>query len=350
MWSKYYETVKRDVNKDYIDLVRHNKEPNQQYIRYWHGSMMIVRPLLIIFSLEQIYVANYIVLLIIAVTLVIQLWKRSKKLAIAYLVSMIAIAYPIVSMCLEYSWIFYIMLISSIIATIMEQNNEKNLDKLFLITGMVTCFFDFLTNEIITLFIPLIIVLALKKEKRKINSFKEGILIAIKVSVLWMIGYVGMWVAKWTLASFILHIDALNYVKDQAMLRVNGLQGLKSAKEMYLGAITKNWHTLYPINIVKRVSTLWTIFFAFIIFSILVIDWKKIKEQKYSSLVLLIIAIIPYIRYLVLANHSFRHYFFTFRSQIVTVMAITYLIFENCRCNDKIKKLANKEIKIKGNK
>ena len=266
MWSKYYETVKRDVNKDYIDLVRHNKEPNQQYIRYWHGSMMIVRPLLIIFSLEQIYVANYIVLLIIAVTLVIQLWKRSKKLAIAYLVSMIAIAYPIVSMCLEYSWIFYIMLISSIIATIMEQNNEKNLDKLFLITGMVTCFFDFLTNEIITLFIPLIIVLALKKEKRKINSFKEGILIAIKVSVLWMIGYVGMWVAKWTLASFILHIDALNYVKDQAMLRVNGLQGLKSAKEMYLGAITKNWHTLYPINIVKRVSTLWTIFFAFIIF------------------------------------------------------------------------------------
>ena len=336
-----------DVNNDFIEAVKENKEPNQQYIRYWHGSMLILRPLLMIISLEQMYQVNYVLLIILAVALLIMLWKESKKLAIAYLISMIMIAFPIIAMCLEFVWPFYIMLIASMIAINIKK--DKNLYKLFLITGMITCFFDFLTTEIITLFVPLIIIFAMKKEKSEITTFKDGAIIFLKSCILWLAGYAGMWLAKWTLASLILNINALDYVKDQALLRVNGLQGLDSAKRMYIGAITRNWHTLYPINIVKRTSKLWWIVGSFLVFFVVVIDWKKIKKNK-ASLILLVIAIMPYIRYLVLANHSYRHSFFTFRSQMISIMALTYFILDNCRLKDKIKKLANTQINIKGKK
>ena len=345
MWDKYYETIKMDINNDFIEVVQENKEPNQQYIRYWHGSMMILRPLLMIISLEQMYQANYILLIILAIALLIMIWKKSKKIAIAYIISMIMIAFPIIAMCLEFVWPFYIMLISSMIATNIKK--DRSLYKLFLIIGMITCFFDFLTTEIVTLFVPLLIIFAIKKEKDEIHSFKDGAIIFLKSSILWFAGYVGMWIAKWTLASIILNINALEYVKDQALLRVNGLQGLDSAEKMYIGAITKNWHTLYPINIVKRTSKLWLIVAAFAVFFAIIIDWKKIKNNK-SSLILLVIAIMPYIRYLVLANHSYRHSFFTFRSQIITIMAVTYFILDNGRLKNKIKQIANIQINIKG--
>ena len=345
MWANYYETIKMDINNDFIEVVQENKEPNQQYIRYWHGSMLILRPLLVFLSLEQIYKVNYISITVLALILLIIIWKRSKKLAIAYLLSMIMIAFPSVGMCLEYVWTFYIMLISSIIAINIKK--EKNLYKLFLVTGMITCFLDFLTTEIITLFVPLILILGIKKEKNEIINFKDAVKLFFKSCVLWFIGYAGMWISKWILASLILNINAINYVKDQALLRMNGLQGLNSAKEMYIGAITNNWHTLYPINIVKKTSELWWMLGGLVTFFILIIDWKKIKNNK-ESLIMLIIAVMPYLRYLVLANHSYRHSFFTFRSQMISIMALTYFILDNCRLKDKITKLANIQINVKG--
>lgn len=345
MWANYYETIKMDINNDFIEVVQENKEPNQQYIRYWHGSMLILRPLLVFLSLEQIYKVNYISITVLALILLIIIWKRSKKLAIAYLLSMIMIAFPIVGMCLEYVWTFYIMLISSIIAINIKK--EKNLYKLFLVTGMITCFLDFLTTEIITLFVPLILILGIKKEKNEIINFKDAVKVFFKSCVLWFIGYAGMWISKWILASLILNINAIDYVKDQALLRMNGLQGLNSAKEMYIGAITNNWHTLYPINIVKKTSELWWMLGGLVTFFILIIDWKKIKNNK-ESLIMLIIAVMPYLRYLILANHSYRHSFFTFRSQMISIMALTYFILDNCRLKDKITKLANIQINVKG--
>ena len=42
------------------DIVEKNYEPNTQYLRYWHGSMIFLRPLLVFFSIRCI------ILLIIA--------------------------------------------------------------------------------------------------------------------------------------------------------------------------------------------------------------------------------------------------------------------------------------------
>ena len=341
MWARYYETIKADINNDFIAVVEKDYEPNQQYVRYWHGNMIIVRPLLLFFNIEQIYLINSIVMWLLAIVLLVILFRKSKILAIAYIISMVMVAFPIVTMCLEFTWTFYIMIIASIIAILIEKKGDKSLFVLFFITGMLTCYFDFLTTEIITLFVPLIFVIYIRKKDGRLNSFKDTFALLFKVAFLWEIAYAGMWLAKWCLASIILKVDVTQYVKDNAMLRINGLQEISSYKKMYWGDIFRNWHTLYPINIIKRKSHLKLLVILFIGIILVSFDWKNIKK-KWISGILLIISVTPYIRYLILANHSYRHSFFTFRDQMITVICIV-LIFAECLNY----KMLLKEIKLK---
>lgn len=40
------------------------------------------------------------------------------------------------------------------------------------------------------------------------------------------------------------------------------------------------------------------------------------------------VGIIPYVRYLVLHNHSYVHFFFTYRAQAATIMALFFILLE----------------------
>lgn len=188
---------------------------------------------------------------------------------------------------------------------------------------------------------PVLLVLLIKKEENTLWDFKECLKFVVISAIIWGAGYVSMWFTKWILAGIILNINPIPYVKDNALQRINGLQGLKSKKTMYIGAIYNNWHSLYPINIIKRVSTLRNYFVATIVSVLVLIDWKNIKRKWFAGL-LIMIAVTPYVRYLILANHSYRHAIFTFRTQIISCMAIMYAILEVLNY-----KILFKEIKFK---
>ncbi len=340
--ANMYERIKIDENDDFIDLITNQLSLNTEYLRYWHGSMIIIRPLLTFLNINQIYLLNKIVMWTLALALLIILFIKNKKLAIIYVIAMIMIAFPMVPFCLEYTWTFYLMLISSIIAICIEKKGDEALYKLFFITGMLTCFFDFLTTEIITILVPILFVLFIRKEQNRLKGPKETILFLVKSITLWGISYCLMWFAKWIIVSILLKTNAIkNYVLERALIRVYKLQGIESYKVLYSGVIFNNWHCLYPINIIKRDSTLLKIVIGFLLVCFVLIDWKNIKKKWFSGL-MLTIAIVPYIRYLVLANHSFKHYFFTYRNQIITIIAIGLILVD---CFNK--KLWLKQIKKK---
>ena len=338
LWARFYKETNADINNDFIKAVEEEKEPNEQYLRYWHGSMLIIRPLFTILNIEQIYLVNKILMYTLGIVLFLVILRKNKKLAIIFLISMLMVAFPIVPYCLEYSWTFYIMLIVSIIAILIEKKGNKSLYKLFFVSGILTCFFDFLTTEIITFLVPVLFVLIIRKEDNRLNNFKEGFIFVIASCALWGIAYVSMWLTKWILVSIVLNINAFEYVKENAMLRINGLQGLNSKKEMYIGALYKNWHNLYPINIVKSQKDLIKYVLIFVTILVVFIDWKNIKKKWFAGL-LLLVALIPYFRYLVLANHSYRHAFFTFREQIISCIAIIGAILETLNYKLLLKKI-----------
>ena len=343
MWANHYRKIQADVNDDFIESVTKELKPNTEYLRYWHGSIVALRPLLTILNIEQIYLLNEFLLYLLALTLFIVIIKRSKKIATIYLIAMIMTVFPIVPFCIEFSSTYYIMFITSLIAIKIEKKGDKGLFKLFFITGMVTCFFDFLTTEILTIGVPILLVLAIRKEDNRLQSFKDGIIFILKSGILWLTSYSLMWLAKWVLASLILNINAFEYVKDKALLRMNG--GNTSTNVKYFDALYRNWHNLYPINIIKTKSTVIILSVLLLVISIIMLDWKKIKK-KYFSLFMLIIAIIPYVRYLVLANHSYYHAFFTFRSQMISIIAFLLIIVDcyNRKLIQKILRLKNRKL------
>ncbi len=296
-------------------------------------------------NLGQIYYFNAIMLTILTIILITLLFKKKLiALAIAFIISLIMTVAIFVPFCLEYTWTYYIMLIVSILAVIWNDNKKKR-NILFFIAGMLTCFFDFLTTEIITVLVPMIIVLILQIKNKKIINIKQSIIFVIQTLFLWGISYTAMWFAKWMIASFVLKINAFDYVIEQARFRIDG-QVLGKNEKLFWEAIKRNLTTLYLFDSERNLSKGLIIL---LIVEIILIRKKDMKKLWLSS-ILLMIGIIPYIRYSILANHSYMHSFFTFRSQMVTIIALILAMIYSIDFNFwkeqtlKIKKIIRRKI------
>ena len=320
------EEVSKSISYDFNELVDGKHEGNQQYIRYWHGSMSIIRPLLVFLNLKQIYILNFIIITVLTIILLIMLIKtKINELVVAFIISLIMCFVITVPFCLEYTWTYMIMLIASILAIILEKRGKK-LNILFFVTGIITCYLDFLSTELLTFMVPILLILVIRYKQNRLTNFKEGFKFLVISTILWGIGYIGMWFAKWILASIILKINAFDYVIDNAIERINGGNtAIIRTDNIYIRAIVDNLLTLFPINIQKRVERLYFIPVIIIIFVLVFIKKKNWRELWFPAL-LLIIAITPYIRYLILADHSYRHYFFTFRLQMISIIALILAI------------------------
>ena len=328
MEAKYYSERGDDDydNRDLNKMVENNLEPNEEYMRYWHGSIIIIKPLLMFLNLEQIQHLNFYILLIMELIVLIMLLRRKHfALTIAYILGLLATSFWIVPRSLEYTWCYMLMNIISAIAIIFK-DDDKKLHKLFFVSGILICYFDFFTAETLTILVPILMVLGIRFKEREEFNLKENILFVIKSLFIWGIAYALMWVAKWALASIVLGKSALPHVLGKAKRRVNGDLYNKTRDDMYSGAITRNMYTLYPINIVKRTKDFILPVITYVTVQLVIIDYKN-KKKINLLLTMLLIGIIPYIRYLVLANHSYLHCFFTFRAQFATVMALALILF-----------------------
>lgn len=330
--DKYYTAdINDNTNSEYLDLISKNLSGNTQYMRYWHGSIIIIKPLLILFTIQQIYIINAIIMtLLIGILLYILIRKKYYPILIAFIIGFIGIAGCFIPFSCESTWAFEIMLIVSILGIIFEtKGQQERITTLLFLSGIFTCFFDFLTNEIITLIIPMIIILSIRYKENKMLTTKKEITYILKLILIWILGYTSMWIAKWTLDSLILKVNSLDFVIPELTTRINGAIQEYSIWEIRLEAIQRNFTTLFPINIIKDDNITNITILAIIIITIITLVDKKDKNKIKLAIEMFIISLLPYIRYIILANHSYKHYFFTFRCQIITIMAIC-LIYIYC--------------------
>ncbi|MBR1909142.1 MAG: hypothetical protein IJ821_01005, partial [Lachnospiraceae bacterium] len=196
------------------------------------------------------------------------------------------------------------------------------LNPLFFITGMATSFADFLTTETLTLLVPLISITWLMRKDSKGSA--ELTRRTVILTILWACGYVVMWASKWLLCSVIFSENAMQYVTEHVSERLGGYLGL-NMWQYITGAVTKNIGCLFPLGY-GAVGGI--IFIGLIIFAAYrgyVYNRGSVNGNFVATLV--VMAIIPYIRYIVLHNHSYIHYFFTYRAQAATVMAIVLIVW-----------------------
>ncbi len=314
----YHATRKDSFPHEVISDLDNSENNSTQYSRYWHGYLILLKPLLIFFSYNeiQIIISIFTICLIAAVVYAMQK-KGLDKYILPYLLT-IGLMFPIaISISLQYISVFAIINLSIISILIFFDKiiETKSLFYIFLLIGMVTCYFDLLTYPITTLGLPLIIWLIMfnkKKTTKFLNTFKQICL----GSLGWGVGYFGIWIGKWALGSVITGVNLFKSAVKAATSRTSTTTAIEEISRT--AAIKGAFGEIFTNPIC------WMLSIATIAIVVLLV-MKKIKlnkQEAQSNLGILIISLIPLVWYIIFANHSTWHLFFTYRTLSVFIFAI----------------------------
>ncbi|PHV72215.1 hypothetical protein CS063_01700 [Sporanaerobium hydrogeniformans] len=328
--ASYYKEEWQNANEAYRAAVTKHKPPNQPYTRYWHGQIIFLRPLLLFLDIRGIRWINAVVMTALLSWLGVLLIKKQQKLLLgAFIIGFISVGGVMVPWCLEYISTFILMLGVSIAALFMEDRGDEKLLPLFFTAGMLTSFFDFLTTETITLTMPLVMVLCIRQRKGVLKDFKSGFSLSIKAGALWAGAYALMWLSKWSISTLVLKTNIFKEALEQAQVRAVG-DVASSLADQWIGAVFRNIALLVPFNFGKTYGEVILLILgaAFAMFCLLFL-YKKKQQETWFLYLMMLIGLVPYIRYSVLSNHSYLHYFFTYRAQIVTVTVLLYAVLSS---------------------
>lgn len=331
-WANYYSEDAFDWNgmvTDYLPAaVEKQPDPNQQYLRYWHGSLTIVRPLLMWLSIDGIYKLLGIVLWILIGSNITLLFRSGfKKEAVAFILSMIAVSVWFVPVCLEYIWMFLVMTVTALIVIQLSFKRQyQRMPGVFLCVGMVAAFLDFFTTETLTLLIPLLFMYMIWHKQK---DGDPDWIPAVKSTVLWGFGYVAMWMTKWIFAAVILKRDVMSYVHNSITEHL-GVADSLSLPELWLKSIQRNLSNLFGLNYGIPGAILILLFFFGFVFLPVYRNQMTLKKhiQKKWLLLYLIIGMVPFLRFVVISEHSAVHAWFTYRALAASVMTFILLFYE----------------------
>lgn len=147
------------------------------YLRYWHGSAALMRFLHVVWNVRTIYYFHAILLGALALVLIILLWRRSLRIeAVCVLAALIAAGVWFVPYSLEYTWVFLLTLLFSILLVVIESSRPGKVPCiLFMVFGMLTCYLDFLTTETLTLLFPLLLVVRMRRRRGLMGDAGSGV-------------------------------------------------------------------------------------------------------------------------------------------------------------------------------
>ena len=282
-------------------------------------------------NVRQVYIFHAVLLtalFIILTTLLIRNGFRSE--AFAFLISMAAVSTWYVPICLEYTYSFLCMIVGAIFVVRLSLRKQyEQMGVFFMILGMVTVYFDFLTTETLSLLIPLLLLIRIRNRQEK-GTASENWMLSAKCCIAWGIGYLGMWMMKWVLASMVLQENVMPYVSGHISERLDGnISGL-TGWNYTLQAIVRNLKCLFPYEYGISGAVLVTVLVALVFFLPVAIGKIRLKENiSWRNIWLyLALGIIPYLRYAVLHNHAYIHASFTHRAQASTILALCFICLE----------------------
>jgi hypothetical protein len=222
---------------------------------------------------------------------------------------------------------FPIMAIALIGGTWMCRNGTKPPKKIaffLFVTGMFTAYFDLLTIPILALGVPLIVYLILQQEGEK--STWDILKSMVVFCLFWLIGYASAWAVKWVLAAILIDSPAI----------ANAFQIIKYriSTEKYT-----RWDAImYNISLIPIV---WLTIILALLFLLTLLSFNKKGISK--ALLFLLVGVSPYVWYGVLSNHSYIHWWFTYRAQIISMSCamlffVSLIDWEQLKLKLKIKK------------
>ena len=146
LWSAYTETGEQLTGLDLLEQMENDIKPNYEYLRYWHGSSVYLRPMLMYFNIQQIYVINAAIMMILWIILIYRLVRHDETVfAVCFSIALMMVYIWVVPYALEYTWMFLLMFVAMHVCTsLVWRNRQKHLPMMFMLVGAAAAYFDFL--------------------------------------------------------------------------------------------------------------------------------------------------------------------------------------------------------------
>lgn len=301
----------RDWDQPGLLMRRVNGETleEQHYSRYWHGGSFFYRVLFLLMD----YAALRFVLLLASSVLLLLLacvyyqkagWLKTLALSMGFLMT-----YGFIT---QFSMQFFPVLVLTVIGSLLviKQDTAKGFGLLFFIIGSLTSYFDLLTTPLLTLGIPLAVMLSLKPNEGFL--LKKSFVECIQLILLWGLGFALTFVTKWALASLILGQNIFADAYEVSLYRMEADEFTRWDAVMRNLSML-NWWIVCIVAIVLLIISL--------------IKYRSFNFKK--AILFLIIALMPYVWYFILSNHSYLHWWFTFRLQAVTIACLMMIMADS---------------------
>lgn len=315
--SVYRIDYKDETIGPYNTLIKHyvNNEDYEiltSYERYWHGYLVTLKPLLFIFNYSQIRVLNLIIESLLTILVLASMYKRKlNEYIIPYAISYLLLNPYVISLSLQYSTIFYIFTISTLLILLVDKDKlVKYSYLLFLNIGIFTAYFDYLTYPIVSFGMPLLVYLGRTKEFNIKSTFS--------LMVYWAIGYFVMWGSKWILGDIFTNETVIKDAIDSVINRTSSVAN--GQKYSILDCIYSNY--------AKFIATpIKYIFILYVVICIAIIVKNKKKIDIHVLTIYIYVALLPILWYSFTINHSMLHdYLFTNKTALLSFGATMFYL------------------------
>ncbi|MFQ9516745.1 MAG: hypothetical protein ACLRZ9_13100 [Eubacterium sp.] len=308
----YMLNDKSDIHgSKYIDYTWNGKQYScDSYERYWHGYLIFLKPLLFLFPLHDIVFLNIVVQLFLVFAVITLLQRKNVcELQIPFVFLWIIGMQMTAMFNIDLSVCFYIYMLAIIILLKKNWYISRYYYYYFLVIGMCTSFFDFLTWPLVTLGIPLIVYMYITNHKNKVKTISFA-------SICWGSGYLGLWCLKWGLSSVILQENVFSNAIAQLQLRSSSFINAEATEKiLYIDVLVKNFSVFG-----KKVFILLFIVIAFWLLYKYISSGKKLVLKRMLPYIL--ISFYPFLWYLFTKNHSYEHYWMTWRELLIPIFAM----------------------------
>lgn len=228
------------------------------YAYYWHGYVVLLRLLFLFFNFTELRMINGICQFLLVLSLAFVIGKEKGIRYVLMLVTSYALLAPLaLAIGLQFTWIFYIAFLGTLILIRKRDTLEEKQRYLFffIVLGIFTCYFDLLTYPLVTWGIPVLWWLIMDGTERKEMEWVRRV---IATGFAWIAGYAFMWVMKWVYATPILGSNVMESGISEVFLRSGTSEGNAYSLGTRLGAVYTNWKH-YEYKVYALILGIWLI-------------------------------------------------------------------------------------------